>query len=207
MSKIKDLKGEKFGFLEVVELSGERKHGRAVWICRCECGNVTKVTSPNLQNGSTISCGCYSKEILKKSRLKHGLYNTRLYNIYICMKERCYNQKATSYCNYGGRGISVCEEWLSDFMNFYNWAMLNGYSDDLTIDRIDSDGNYEPDNCRWATRKTQNNNTRKNRKIFYKDKLRTVSEISEMMGIKRSTLVSKLNKGITIEAILKESEE
>lgn len=155
MSKILDLTGQKFGFLKVLSITNDRKYGKVVWLCKCECGKEHRVISCNLLNGSTISCGCKNKLNLAKANYKHGLSDSRIYNIYICMKERCYNPKSTSYENYGGRGITVCQEWLDDFMNFYNWAMENGYSDDLSIDRIDVNGNYEPSNCRWATNYTQ----------------------------------------------------
>ena len=203
MAKIIDLTGQRFGFLKVVSITDERKHGKVVWLCECDCGNEHKVTSHNLKNGSTISCGCKNKLNLSKANYKHGLSDSRIYNIYICMKERCYNPKATSYENYGGRGIMICERWLGEngFMNFYNWAMVNGYQDNLSIDRIDSNGNYEPSNCRWETSKRQNNNTRKNRIVHYKGEAHSVTEWSEIAGISRSTITTRLNKGLALEDV------
>lgn len=203
MSKIVDLSGERFGFLEVLSMTEERKFGKVVWLCKCDCGNLHKVISCNLKNGSTVSCGCKSNARLSKGNYKHGMHKSRIYNIYICMKERCYNPKATSYENYGGRGIRICPEWLGEngFMNFYNWSMEHGYSKELSIDRIDSNGNYEPNNCRWETSKSQNNNTRKNRIINYNGQSHSVSKWAEITGIKRSTLTTRLNKGLPLQKV------
>lgn len=205
MAKIKDLTGKKFGELEVVSITDERKHGKVVWLCKCSCGNLTKVISNNLQNGSTVSCGCYSKKVLEQSRMKHGMHDSRIYNIYICMKERCYNPKSKSYSEYGGRGIKICDEWLGEngFLNFYDWAMQNGYDDNLTIDRKNVDGDYCRENCRWATHKMQNNNTRRNRIIKYQGQSHSVSEWSQITGINRNTLTARLNKGLPLEDVFK----
>ena len=115
------------------------------------------------------------------------------------MKYRCYYQNHPSYKNYGGRGITVCQEWLDDFMNFYNWSMANGYSDELTIDRIDVNGNYEPNNCRWATRKEQQNNMRNNVFLEANGERHTISEWSEITGINRSTISNRLRRGKSIK--------
>ena len=200
MSRIIDLTGEKYGFLKVIRMLDERKHGKVVWLCKCDCGNTTKVLSNNLRNGSTISCGCRNKK--NRIRTKHGLCKSRIYNIYICMKERCCNPKSKSYKNYGLRGIDICEEWKQDFMSFYNWAIANGYSEELTIDRIDNNKGYAPDNCRWVNKYIQNNNTRRNRKIHCFGETHTVSEWTMITGINRNTINSRLNKGLSPEKIL-----
>ena len=200
MSRIIDLTGEKYGFLKVIRMLDERKHGKVVWLCKCDCGNKTKVLSNNLRNGSTISCGCHNKK--NRIRTKHGLCKSRIYNIYICMKERCCNPKSKSYKNYGLRGIDICEEWKQDFMSFYNWAIANGYSEELTIDRIDNNKGYAPDNCRWVNKYIQNNNTRRNRKIHCFGETHTVSEWTMITGINRNTINSRLNKGLSPEKIL-----
>ena len=209
MSKIIDLKGQRFGCLKVLSMAGERKFGKVVWLCKCDCGNLHKVISCNLKNGSTVSCGCVNKARVLKGNYKHGMHKSRIYNIYICMKERCFNPKATSYKDYGGRGITIFPEWLGEngFINFYKWSLANGYSDKLSIDRIDSNGNYEPNNCRLETSKTQNNNTRKNRVIYYGGQSHSVSEWAEIMGINRSTLNSRLNKGFPLQEVFENSKK
>ena len=134
MQKINDLTGKRFGRLTVLYPTPNRYQGKVIWVCKCDCGTTKNIIGANLMNGSTVSCGCKSKQVLRESREKHGKSNTRIYNIYICMKERCYNPNSPSYKNYGGRGIEVCEEWANNFEAFYEWSIENGYQDSLTID-------------------------------------------------------------------------
>lgn len=167
MGKFIDLIGQRFGRLIVVSRAENDRQGQAQWNCVCDCGNFSIVRSRHLKYGRVKSCGCYHLERDSECHTKHSLSETRLYKIYLGMKQRCYNTKNHAYKHYGGRGITICAEWLdkdNSFINFYNWAMSNGYRSDLSIDRIDVNGNYEPCNCRWATAKEQQNNRRNNRK-------------------------------------------
>lgn len=194
MSKLIDLTGKKFGRLTVIERT-ENKGKSTMWLCKCDCGNERIVSRNNLSTGHSMSCGCLKKETITKIKTTHGKRDTRLYHIWSSMKGRCITTSNHKYKNYGGRGITICEEWLNDFQAFYDWAMANGYSDDLSIDRIDVNGNYEPSNCRWTDAKTQMNNMTTNRLITYNGKTQTVSQWADETGINRGTLITRFNLG------------
>lgn len=164
MGQLKDLTGQRFGHLTVLERAEKGKFSGAYWLCRCDCGAEKIIRGLTLKNGRTQSCGCLQKEVASqlctKMRNKHGGHGSRLYRIWKNMHSRCYNANVGNYSYYGGRGITICNEWLNDFSAFRAWALSHGYQDDLTIDRIDVNGNYYPDNCRWVTMKEQNANQR-----------------------------------------------
>lgn len=189
-----NLVGEKYWNMTVLEFVGINEKGRSLWLCKCDCGNTKVVVGTDLKRGKVKSCGCMNRRI-------NGLYKSRLYEIHHMMMCRCYTESTTHYEYYGGRGISVCEEWRNKengFLNFYNWSMANGYADDLTIDRIDVNGNYEPSNCRWATREQQANNTRHNKFITYKGKTMTISQWAKLLGIDRRTFDKRIKSGWSI---------
>lgn len=152
-----DLLGKRFGRLVVVAEAGRTKYGNVIWECGCDCGRISIIETSNLSSGDTKSCGCLQRE----SRVTHGLSKTPAYNSWIDMNQRCMNHKDTSFKHYGGRGIQICKEWLN-FEAFF--ADMGERPAGMTIDRINNDGNYEPGNCRWATRTQQNRNTRIHKK-------------------------------------------
>ena len=161
MCKIKDLSGQKFNRLTVLYPKGV-KNGHMTFLCECECGNTIVTDGYKLKSGNTKSCGCLRREVTGARARKHGMKNTRLNSIWRSMNYRCNNPKTKDHAIYYDRGIKVCDEWKNDFLAFYKWAIENGYSDDLSIDRIDNDKGYYPDNCRWATAKEQRSNQRRN---------------------------------------------
>lgn len=165
-----DLKGKRFGRLTVIGEVGTNAHRNVVWRCRCDCGSIVDVSTTNLVSGKTKSCGCLMRETAKSTQTTHGKSGSRLYIVWEGMKARCTNKNHKAYPHYGGRGITVCNEWL-DFATFEKWSIDNGYDayakrGDCTIDRINVDGNYEPSNCRWVDMKVQANNKRSNNVNF-----------------------------------------
>lgn len=203
MGKFIDLSGRKFSRLTVIEKVGKSKNGQSIWKCKCDCGNITKVMYSNLTREHIKSCGCFKKESYGKSSVKHNKSRTRLYSTYYKIKGRCYNRNNPAYKNYGGRGIKICDEWLNKengFINFYNWAIENGYDEsktkkEQTLDRINNNGNYEPSNCRWATAKEQASNTRNNHIVDYYGEKYILTQLSELLDIKVTTLAWRLNNG------------
>ena len=202
--KFVDLTGQRFGRLTVIERDCLKpKGGNAHWICQCDCGNYTVVASDALRCGGTTSCGCRLKEIQHFSSVTHGKTNTRLYRIWSHMKGRCYNPTDHKYPRYGGRGISICDEWKDDFQAFYDWAVANGYQEGLSIDRINNDGDYSPENCRWATEKQQSNNRNSSKLLTYCGETYTAAEWEEITGISACNIVQRINKyGWTVEDAL-----
>ena len=194
MGNVKDMTGQRFGRLTVIERAGTLGN-RAAWLCKCDCGREHVVRGKLLRNGNTVSCGCYAKERAREASITHGMKKTRLYEVWHGMKSRCLNERDRRYKNYGARGITICDEWRNSFESFRDWALANGYRDDLTIDRKDNDGNYCPENCCWSTSKEQSNNRRSNKLITYQGKTQTMQQWADEMGISKDLLRSRLVVG------------
>ena len=181
--------GDRFTRLTVIGKSDKKDKSRVtIYECKCDCGKTVYARRTFLLNGRVKSCGCWTKDRMTK----HNMSNTRLYRIRNGMLFRCYNKNSSDYANYGGRGISVCNEWKDSFENFYNWAMSNGYAEGLTIDRINNNGNYDSSNCRWVSMKLQSRNTRTNHLYTYKGETKTIAEWAEITGIGHDTLTYRI---------------
>jgi hypothetical protein len=191
--KFKDMTNKRFGRLLVIKPSTYNIKQRCwYWECNCDCGNICIVNGCSLRNGDTQSCGCFKVDCIKNRFTTHGKSNSDLIHVHAAIKQRCNNPKNKEYKNYGGRGITICPEW-ENFEIFYKWAIDNEYAKGLTIDRIDNDGSYEPNNCRWTTCKEQSNNQRRNRLITFEGKTLTLTQWASLKEIKLSTLVSRLD--------------
>lgn len=182
--------GARFGKLVVIGFGYDDKRQNNTWKCRCDCGKEVEVLPGNEKAGRVHSCGCAQIE----SATKHGQRNTRLYQIWVGMRRRCTDANHVNYANYGAIGIHVCDEWES-FDSFFKWAIENGYQDDLSIDRIDVHGNYEPSNCRWATAKVQSNNRRNTRYVNVFGETLCVGDAIEKYGngIRRDTFLRRID--------------
>ena len=185
--------GERHGKLIVLGFAGIDKRGEAVWRCKCDCGNITQVTGYKIRSGHTTSCGCVRRNRLGNKNRTHGMSETRLYTTWLGMKARCNRPTEQNYYLYGGRGISVCDEWEKSFESFKDWALENGYTDKLTIDRKDTNGNYCPENCKWSTVYEQANNKRNNHFIDAFGLHLTVAQWSRRSGIGVATILRRVN--------------
>lgn len=194
--KLKDLTGQRFGRLLVLKLAGKSNDNHYKWLCQCDCGNTKIIIGRDITSGKTKSCGCFARQLTSIRTLKHNMHGTKIYHIWISIKQRCNNSNNHKYKDYGGRGIKICKGWENDFMSFYNWSINNGYKEGLSIDRINNDGNYEPQNCRWVTMKEQANNRRNNHYIVYKSEIHTITEWSRIIGISSSTIQRRIKKEI-----------
>lgn len=195
-----ELIGQRFGRLVVIAESENRQCGNVCWVCKCDCGNITPpIIGNSLKRGNTRSCGCLYIE----AHTKHGGKKTRLYSIWQGMKARCYRPSHPHYDRYGGRGITICDAWKDDFQAFREWALTHGYSDKLTIDRVDNDKGYSPENCRWATDKEQGNNRCQNVLVEINGETRTIAEWAIKSGIKFQTVYRRYRRGETGEALIR----
>lgn len=190
MTKI-DITTRIFGRLTVTGDSGQRSRGEVIWSCLCQCGITCTVTTSNLRSGNTTSCGCFQRETTSKRFRSHGKTSKRVYNIWCAMLARCNNPKNNRYRYYGDRGITVCEGWKS-FENFY--ADMGEPPIGLTLDRIDIDGNYCKENCRWVTMVEQANNKTNNHLIAYKNEVKTIAEWERELGFPRSLIWQRLER-------------
>jgi hypothetical protein len=203
MKKAIDLTGQRFGKLVVIKRADwiKTKTNGANWLCRCDCGNEKIVASSYLFKGHTKSCGCYSFR-WKENIIRHNSQEHRkLFAVYRNIIKRCYDKNFKQYKDYGGRGIIMCDEWLKNFEKFYSWAINNGYRKELSIDRINNDGNYEPNNCRWATIKEQSFNKRNTIILEYNNEKHTAKEWSKIIGISYSALLNRVKKKMPLEKI------
>ena len=197
----KDLMGMRFERLTVIgtaePIMNKRGEKLTRWLCRCDCGTIKVIRASELIGNRTLSCGCLGKERRKAAITKHGISNTRVYHAYLGMLNRCFDNTNDNYKSYGGRGITVCDEWKGEngAENFYKWAMNNGYEDNLTLDRINVNGSYEPDNCRWVSMLVQNNNKRDNVFITHNGETRTMKEWSRITGIGYTTIKERIRRG------------
>lgn len=206
----KNRAGEKYGRLTALEYLYTNKRRKAVWLCKCDCGNIVQVSSEKLSTGNTKSCGCLhsdkSKEkikiLIKKQTKYTRKFEKELSIIFNQMKQRCYNKKCKAYKNYGERGIKICDEWLDDFNSFYLWSTKNNFNSNLSIDRIDVNGNYEPNNCRWITNLEQQNNKRNNKYLEFNGQKHTYAEWSRILNIPSSTISDRIKRGYDTEQIL-----
>lgn len=209
MPDFKDLTGQYIGRWHVIKRMPDKITPKGNhytrWLCECECGTVREINANSLLNGKSRSCGCFqrerSAEIASELFSIHHETKSRLYQCWASMKARCYDPRNIGYANYGGRGIRVCAEWLS-YEPFRDWAMSNGYRDELTLDRIDFNGNYEPNNCRWATHIEQSNNRRSNVFLEYNGEKHTIADWARLAGIPYGTFHSKFRRGCSLAQIL-----
>lgn len=203
MSIKRDLIGKRFGKLVVVEKLKLNNHKETEWLCLCDCGNEYVSTSNRLTSGKTTQCrACSFKQMARKQTI-HGCEPVKLWRTYQNMKTRCNNENSLDFKRYGERGIKVCDEWNSSFANFKKWALENGWSENLTLDRIDNNIGYSPDNCRWVTMTTQSNNRRSNRILVCDGKKDTMANWARRTGLPYWLIQTRLSKGWSEEQALK----
>lgn len=198
MGQFIDLTGKVFGRLTVVKRAADR-HKHVYWQCQCTCGNIVEIEGSSLKSGKSTSCGCFGKEQRLAANTKHNLSHSRIKRIYYDMRSRCYDSNTPKFKNHGGRGIVVCEEWMGEhgLEVFYDWAIKNGYQENLSIDRIDNNGNYSPDNCRWATTEEQNFNRRNNRLFEINGMSKHAKDWCAEYNVNINTFWQRDRKGLT----------
>ena len=204
---LESLLGKKIGKLLVISYDDNMIRGKGrKCICKCDCGNTYITWDRLIRYGNRQSCGCL-EAVRTQGTYRHGFSRKkskeRLYKTWANMKSRCNNPNTKSYSDYGGRGIKICDEWNNDFISFKNWALSNGYTDKLTIDRIDNNKGYYPENCRWVGKDIQGINKRNCINITYKGKTQTISQWSRETGINQATIKYRYSHGYSLEKIFK----
>ena len=194
-----NIAGQRFGKLVALAPASRNKHNQLRWSCICDCGNTTIAVKGELRSGHTKSCGCLQIEVFST---RHGLNGSPIQKVMEGMVQRCYNPKYTKYHNYGGRGITICDEWRKDLNAFALWAKSTGYRKGLQIDRINNDGNYCPENCRWVTNKENQRNKRTNHPITFRGETKTIIEWSEISGLPKQTIYERILRGWNEEETL-----
>jgi hypothetical protein len=194
-----NLVGQTFHYLKVFQYAG-KKHNASLWLCLCKCKQFTVVQGKSLKAGTSRSCGCFQLERLATYATKHGQAGKTTYGIWANLKQRCFNPKTRAFLWYGGRGITVCDRWLK-FKNFLA-DMGERPSKEHSIDRIDNDGDYCPENCKWATRQEQANNTRNTRFFVVNGKRESLSNLCRLYNKNYAAVITRLKRGYTIEQAL-----
>lgn len=210
MSKVHDITGQRFGRLTVIGRAGSNARGRAMWLCFCDCGRSLVVCGNALLRGNTRSCGCLAKDTESacgKKRAIHGHCHERLFHVWVNMRARCRSPQHQAYKNYGARGIFVCPEWDASYEAFRSWAYANGYQENAprgacTLDRIDNDGPYCPENCRWISMSKQRANQRRSMLVTYNGETKPASQWSLEAGFDRHLVGNRIKKGWSIEAAI-----
>lgn len=190
---MKNIAGQKFGHLTALYIDIDAVSTPVKWVCKCDCGEFKSIREDHLVRGETISCGC------QHYNFGHGKSKTRLNRIWVAMRQRCNNPNANKYARYGGRGIKVCKEWDDNFLSFYEWSISHGYTDGLSIDRIDNDKGYSPDNCRWATVEQQSNNKSTTRRMVLCGESMSVTQAARKLGLEPNRVNTRLLRGWSIE--------
>lgn len=203
MSNYSDITNKRFGKLTAIKRTGTTSYGKAIWLCKCDCGNYKEIDGSSLRKGNTKSCGCLVAENHPRKIITNISSTKKLYKLYSAIKQRCYNKKCTNYKNYGGRGIIMSDEWLNNSQLFYNWAIESGYKEGLTIDRIDVNGNYEPSNCRWLTIQEQQQNRTNTVYVIINNKRQSLNELCKKNNVSYNLAYQRLRKGKPIQELFK----
>ena len=198
--KFQDLSGQKFNCLAVIEHAGRNHAGKHIYLCKCDCGKTVILRGEDVKSGNTKSCGCLRRQMTIDKNYKHGYAHTPMYNVWLGIKERCLNPNNSSYKNYGGRGITICDDWM-DYKNFHR-DMAPTYKTGLTLERIDNEKGYCEDNCIWADRNVQGNNKRNNHFIRFKGEVGTISQMARKYDLHPSIVQGRLYKGWSVKKAL-----